>query len=493
MTVLPSEGPERRLLMQALLEFSDTCEAPALNPNCPFMTDSPRGRQCNEECQDLLAAHGPVRAVEEVDFGEGIVAHRVRERRARRPGPQHAKAFDATEIMATEEQLPVADRSFTTIVKQLDTALVQPPSDDATERTERRDRLHELLDELGRRGVDSDRFLRTVGVDRIAASLTAGLGTFAILADIGDVPTEKEPAVLAEWRRLLVGDGPGPADTRERLELYWKNAPVIAASLANMATNDMLDWVSPAALAVGAPRPLDSQLQWMLDRSTQTYLDGWNPESLRLEWRFLHGREAGFCTSQHAERHVDPVALSKVLADIASDQPLHRARGINTAEHVAKAVEMLLAGRRTAAAAIFESIASVQPDDPAASNNWGFCIIPDNPGQALDLLQQAADLGMDDMAVNLANRVLCLSRIGRTASALSLAERFWTTSSALRNREPSYMWELSLDGSLSLCHPRDTSQYLAQLCGTLARMAGDAKLADIWDERADDRDYVESS
>jgi hypothetical protein len=56
---LPSAGLERVIFLRALQQFSDECETPELQPECPFSVDLPSGgRGCGEECMDLLAKFG---------------------------------------------------------------------------------------------------------------------------------------------------------------------------------------------------------------------------------------------------------------------------------------------------------------------------------------------------------------------------------------------------------------------------------------------------
>ena len=57
-TALPDSGPEREIFIAALRNYSDTCEAPLLQPDCPFATlTDPDTRGCGEECIDLFAAY----------------------------------------------------------------------------------------------------------------------------------------------------------------------------------------------------------------------------------------------------------------------------------------------------------------------------------------------------------------------------------------------------------------------------------------------------
>ena len=68
------------------------------------------------------------------------------------------------------------------------------------------------------------------------------------------------------------------------------------------------------------------------------------------------------------------------------------------------AVGHLKRGEPEAASAIFGAIVSVSPNNSAAHNNYGFCLMPTDPARALDELNHARELGHNKL-VNLADIV----------------------------------------------------------------------------------------
>lgn len=487
MSALPQSGPLRQLFLQSLLEFSDSCESPTENANCPYSVEMSSGRQCAEECMDVLAEHGPVFAVEELSLGDGLVARRRRKRRPRRPVSEHGKAFDAVEISAVDQHLPPNECRLTTLLKRFDDVITVPPTGAERQRAERLMLLQSLLCEIATRGIEPEEFVRTVACRRITSSMITGIGLAVVLGGRDDIDYTEELLELQPWKELIeVG-----AETRDlspptALSRIWRMSPIVMGTLETLTIEDILQWNPPKSLSESPSRSAGLELNWLFERFTETYLDGWSLDSLMMEWRYLHGSTPGACNAEFMrERHVDPDALAKAITERTVDRYDREKQGVNTAEHVAKAIEMLRDGRRVAAAAIFESIAEIQPNDAHAFNNWGFCLIPDQPDVALPLLQQAATLGLDSLGTNVGNRVLCLSLIDRTASALSLAERFWSTVPAALTREPGFMWErTSPGGDFEIAEVRDCSHYVASLAAELAHTAGDPTLADQWRERA---------
>jgi len=145
---------------------------------------------------------------------------------------------------------------------------------------------------------------------------------------------------------------------------------------------------------------------------------------------------------------------------------------------------MLREGRRQSAAAIFEAIARVSPGDAAAHNNFGFCLLPDDPGKALEELETAASLGMASRGTNVGNRMLALCRLDRTVSALALAEEYFEGGADRETaNRPAFMWSFELDDP-KLLEVGDVAVYVAELAAHSSVSAGDAQLGARWSDRA---------
>lgn len=443
---------------------------------------------------DLLAEHGPVESYEAIRLDDGVGAIRRTPQRARRPRPEHDWLFDAVEIFRSEEDLPPSEMRLTTLIKTTFAALQEPPPNDAKEREERHERIAVLLAQIDERSINSERFMATAGAETVALTLTRmiAIPLLAALSDKGEAKEadsliaefEPENEALKAWSTLLL-PAAGSELALDDVGKIWERSGKAVAYFSTAGFEDVIDWHAPPSLPEGERPPRDDQIRWIIDRFTRTYLAEWSTASLYLEWKYLHAKILGPCDSKSmVERHVNEDALAKAIATDATDRHDMEKKGISTHEHVAKAVEMIRGGRRSGAAAIFESISKLQPHDEDALNNWGFCLLPDDPAKALDLLQRAADLGSSDSPVNVANRVLCLACVDRPASALSLAERYWNegVKPALTS---AFLWSFEdrSQGDFELLDIHDVDGYIADLAAEIAVAAGDQTLAAQWRTR----------
>jgi len=129
------------------------------------------------------------------------------------------------------------------------------------------------------------------------------------------------------------------------------------------------------------------------------------------------------------------------------------------ASFVSMAADHLRNSEPEAAAAIFETIISVTPNDATAHNNYAFCLMPVDPVTALGELERADKLSGDDLTT-LANRVLALHLLGRNDEALAIG-----ASENARNlpSNNSLMWISYDDDVLQLSDWIDVREYLVTL------------------------------
>jgi tetratricopeptide (TPR) repeat protein len=125
-------------------------------------------------------------------------------------------------------------------------------------------------------------------------------------------------------------------------------------------------------------------------------------------------------------------------------------------DYVPMAIDMLNSGHRKEAAAIFEAASKLFPDDPDALNNWAFCLMPDSPDLALQLLDRAAQIHQKDALIPIANRLRCLLQLDRQSAVLAVTDRVISTLSSYPC-EFAYLW--SLDG-FTLEEVDDVRQYI---------------------------------
>jgi tetratricopeptide (TPR) repeat protein len=126
---------------------------------------------------------------------------------------------------------------------------------------------------------------------------------------------------------------------------------------------------------------------------------------------------------------------------------------------ISVAADYLRSSRPEMAAALFEAVISVMPNDARAHNHYAFCLLPFDRAAALVELDTANTLGFKDLA-NLADRVLALHLLGRNEESIALA-----TSEEAR-KTPStdgLMWIVQEDHTLLLSSWVDIRQYLRSL------------------------------
>jgi hypothetical protein len=290
------------------------------------------------------------------------------------------------------------------------------------------------------------------------------------------------PAHTLEWRdQLLDGmdvDVSDPAtflSAASRIEQLYHQAKDRDA---------VVNWerVDAAAPTAQDPAEADLEMQWVRDRFTETYLADWSRNSLHLEYRYLHGEHPAPCKpSRMTERYVDRADLAAAIADLATDRAISIVGDADV--HVVTAGRMIREGRRASAAAIFESLSALNPFDSKALNNWGFCIAPDDPARALELFERSAQLGFRDRPIGVGNRMFVLARLGRSLSALALAEKWWHSKAASMKDGVATMWKVGQEPPV-LEKYAEAREYVALLAADLAERAGDAELASEWAQRS---------
>ena len=151
------------MLLRALREYSETCEAPELTPSCPFTVDiQPNLRGCGEECMDLLGRHAAPRPEREIALDSGYVAHvpvRPRARRSQQVNPKpydaNPKPYDAKEIyLRDRESLAIEDWRLPALLFGAVETLTSPVSEDEKTAQERADHISEIFDSVASHNID---------------------------------------------------------------------------------------------------------------------------------------------------------------------------------------------------------------------------------------------------------------------------------------------------------------------------------------------------
>jgi tetratricopeptide (TPR) repeat protein len=405
---------------------------------------------------------------------------------------------------------------------------------------ERRYEINASFDELVRRGVDAESLVRhglcdhfAVAIPMLASLPEAGvtvdgayvevagpwhsllLASFAFDRDRGLAQTLDLDTMMKRMRNVAssvdalspLGTPSPPAASSKRgggdpnLFMYAVSGQFVSRVINWVRTvdlNSLFEWEAPQAepfvqeaVAV-APTRADAELgRWLFDRFSKTYLADWEQASLKREWRWLLGRCPGAATNTvMKERPTRAEEVSACLADVVSEPPTHEpALPAETPGSVALfrfvhlAATSLREGRRQEAIDLYRGLAQLRPEDPDINNNYGFCLLIDEPETALQWLERAAALreGMLD-ATNLANRVYALVTLGLPERALTLADGLFAAADMGEPFPTAYLWVDTEDGPV-LREQVDPVGYTARLALAAAQKVGDSQSIEKWTAR----------
>jgi hypothetical protein len=206
---------------------------------------------------------------------------------------------------------------------------------------------------------------------------------------------------------------------------------------------------------VQAARDLD---QDTLERMRRVLGDD-HPDTLGCAHNLAHDLRA--LGEVQAARDLDQDTLEHRRRILGDDHPDTLRSANNLAEDsVSVALGHLRSGKPEVAAAIFEVRLNESPNDSEAYNNYGFCILPNNPEAALDSLTKASQLLNHGKLITLANTVLALHLIGRDAEAVALGS---SGTVATLPEASGWMWIVDDDHQLKLSDRRDVRIYLDEL------------------------------
>jgi hypothetical protein len=147
------------------------------------------------------------------------------------------------------------------------------------------------------------------------------------------------------------------------------------------------------------------------------------------------------------------------------------------------AVSLLTRGRYQEAATIFKFAANQKPYDASFQNNIGFCLISEDPLEALRYLRTAADMDYRQPAVNLHNQMCCHIALHRPHEALTAAESMWPDVMRSTRSLSATLWSYDGPDEWLMMHVTDDRMAAADLAVSLAHAEGWETDEAAWRER----------
>ena len=513
----------QHILMDALVSYSDGCTLPTLTPSCPYYRVEGNTPLCGEECRQLIDDWGAAdRRIREVQIGGLVLRGRGLPLRV----VSGDSAFDATKNYLQERRLPPAEQGTGSLLLGLAAAMSDTRVGSNADRG-RLARTQAIWAELDRRGLPVESVVRAAILPQVARTVAlmaampylraAGAWGWSVSTDALD----RTEAAAQDWNQLLEAAyeqegvdaaAPWPPEGEpnpQHREPSWRAEPVISIVIEELQTGErwtheskdgripyalskrftarIAEWFSrlladgltevvqwqapPAALFMAMPvRSAPEEVgQWLWDRFTETHLEDWQPSSLLREWEALQGGGVPVPLPVWREREPD----SETLAFVALQRLTRRERrhapepSLRAENFVSAAISYLERGQVQEAANIFAGLVELRPADGDARNNLGFCLLADDPIEALAILQRASLYPMKQKTINAANRVLALYLVGRVEDAIRLGEEF-LEQPADHDDVPCYAWEQNVEtGELVLRPVSSGHEYLQNLVAFL--------------------------
>ena len=358
--------------------------------------------------------------------------------------------------------------------------------------------FHAAADELTRRGLDAVALVRYGMAMQVTGMILNSLvqSTGANADRPGGIAREDADAW---WSVLSLGDRPSLADTpspAEVLDLVRKTLapgiPRLRSWLITASLDDILELRPPAepileSAKIDILRGLDEQYIWAIDHFSKTFYDDWRTSSLHNARRWIDGHQLPPCSEDlMAERVIEKLRLDAEIAKRAS-APRRKSPRVAAITHVLEgqmiryAASLLAEQRYRDAAAVFEFAASQEPYNGTVRNNLGFCLIPENPLEALGHLEAAAELTDSIVAINTYNRMCCHMALRRSRDALNLADKNWPEVRSKRTSSGATLWRRGADSeSWVIFHADDERLALAELATAAARDEGQSESEQAW-------------
>ncbi|RBQ21874.1 hypothetical protein DP939_04155 [Spongiactinospora rosea] len=248
----------------------------------------------------------------------------------------------------------------------------------------------------------------------------------------------------------------------------------------------------PSSAGETADHGLIEHYTWAVDHFATTFYTEWRTKSLHLALRWLDGDAVPPCPDELM--HDRPISRGEIEAEIAKravyGEPETGSSEPSLVHEMTRHADGLLRqGRHREAAAVFEFGTRHRPDDPTLRNNLGFCLIPEDPREALRHLQAAGDMGYKAPLTNAYNQMCCFAGIGRSRAALNVAESAWNLP-VTHHTPGGHLWRRKDEGGWELFDCDDTRSSLAGLAASIAAEEGWGDEEATWRSRSADRPAV---
>lgn len=461
---------ESDIQVVALLRYADSCPPEALHPDCPFAVVADDGaRTCNQECRTVLIRRMRPGFRSPAAFAGGD------------------SAFDARQLLLSEFG-PVPDAHWHTasLMQRLERAASYPPFDlDGTPNLRRDIDVTNSLAFLGQRGFDIDALLRHGLGDRLRTGITLWVSRLLRRGALEHDLDSNTAAWLGAMKEAVSGDG-ADKSLGEVIAVAMQGGfdEYINQWLSKAPLTALIGWEyrSPAELVTYQDVDGDvAAAVWVADRFIHTYLQQWSEESLRCEYRYLQGEiPPDVDADELALRPMHELTLAREISrrsveGSTSSQRLDRVK--------LQAVARLRAGLHEEAAALFDAARTLEPQNSEAHNNFGFCMMPEDPGAALTALARSEALESDVFPINRMNQALAHLLLGDLDSAQRCAASAFDQRKQISST--GWLWDeyqalVPSDLSLSLCKPLD---YLCRLGEFISMQQSDEREAERWRRR----------
>lgn len=399
--------------------------------------------------------------------------------------------FDASEALLIAQGMnpsPTSQWSTTALLMTLkDVVRSQPYHSDGTLVLARHVDGTSAFAFLGQRGVDPASLLQHGFGSLLLLTIDS---TLAINEFEGDTASSDDPHHLTEWQRLRRGVLEERIPVEHELRLSKAFRERLQPWMADTEISEILRWTPPPAEMPESVEPQAGadykEFLWFVERFTQTYLTDWTDDSLALEYRYVleQWRPQYLPSELLLERDI---RAEKVCREISS-RTVHGRPTDPVAQLVLveRALEAIREQRRDVAAAIFTAARTLDPNDASLANNLGFCLIPDEPRRAIEVLAEARALGRTDL-LNFANTAAAHFVLGDLKGALEACDEARTF--GLKKTHIAWLWALPMQGELTV-YESAPAVYICDLAIVAASNLGDEPLAEAWRTR---RGYLRPS